>query len=766
MNPGMSGALQRPKGDRLSVPSTGRTIFSSVRPWVQPISVAFGMLSRNLLASGQHVPLWHRYGETFSPLIPSFDTKSFSPETELRLCISAVLCEYMLYRAANPQDKTVTFEDAEQWFLGDVKEGDPGLVIGNRWITSECTRALRDLSFNADFLDLMPYILEWFDNFTLYGDIPDKGHIRAMKRSLGVVCTPSDLADYMVGQAFKLHSAIAPDPHQVENKFAVLDPACGTGVFLSAALDIMKATWGKQCKTWDLVKCLYGMDVSPQAIQSCTFVLTARCFSESRRDNLSPWKIWQAIRGNLAVVDSTLVYRDQTGRNQPFSLARLRAATCDELLTLRQSRDSAIRREKPLINWPRDTRCNLSYNPTNQGPSKLEDIFPELSTGFTVVVGNPPYSRLPWDSFTGVRAAHFRTAPSSTRMKSSNCYPLFVEMMWQLTRQGSASAAMVVPLSIAYGSSPSIRHLRAAIEEVPGTWRFSFFDRTPDSLFGDDVKTRNAVVLWNRDSNVKSSCVLTGPLMRWNSRNRNALFERINFVPIAGNSIRDFIPKFGSSLEATTYYHIHEVKRKLLPQFIETHVKECEPEFEHKRSVFYSSVAYNWIPVFRTLPSSIDHGIREERRSIKTLCCREEQDAWFVFACLVSRLTYWLWRVEGDGFHVTKEFLDRLPFHPSALSEDCSKQLVLLAERMWSRMQEYPVESVNKGKRTLSYCPYSCESELNEIDAILLGGLGLSENYSLFLSEFVRDNMVAGRHEEIRINPALRRVLSKESQHD
>jgi hypothetical protein len=340
----------------------------------------------------------------------------------------------------------------------------------------------------------------------------------------------------------------------------------------------------------------------------------------------------------------------------------------------------------------------------------------------------------------------------------SKYYPLFVEMMWQLAKPGLASAGMVVPLSISYSSLPSIKSLRVSIQDTPGTWQFAFFDRTPDSLFGDDVKTRNAVILWEHNLDDERSHILTGPLMRWSSRDRKDLFKRIYFVPLNVTSIRDFIPKIGGTLEAAMYECTSRAKGKLATLFIQN----SEHNIQNSKPIFYSSVAYNWIPVFQVLPNSTQNGKVNERTSIQTLYCKDEQDAWFVFACLISRLTYWLWRVEGDGFHVTKDFIYRLPFHPSALSKDNLKRLIFSAQRMWDRMLLNPVVSVNKGRQTISYYPFSCVEELKSIDSVLLDGFGLSESCISFLIKYVTNNIIAGRHDEIRTNPALRRLSGQE----
>lgn len=246
------------KSERLSIPAAGRTAFSSARRWIGPLSLVFSTLVKNVLAKNQQTDLWQRYRETFFPIVPPLNMTLIAPETELKLCVSAILCEWMVCRAANPDVEAISFEDAERWFLGDTKSLVPGLILsGSDWIPLECMKELEDLSFDVDFLDLIPYILEFFDNATTNGSIPEKQSLRIMKRRMGVVYTPSDLADFIIGQTLGYHKGKAFELEMAEGAFAVLDPACGTGIFLRSALDAMKKTWGTKHSTWDSMKCVY-----------------------------------------------------------------------------------------------------------------------------------------------------------------------------------------------------------------------------------------------------------------------------------------------------------------------------------------------------------------------------------------------------------------------------------------------------------------------------------------------------------------------------
>ena len=71
-------------------------------------------------------------------------------------------------------------------------------------------------------------------------------------------------------------------------------------------------------------------------------------------------------------------------------------------------------------------------------------------------------------------------------------------------------------------------------------------------------------------------------------------------------------------------------------------------------SVFVGSTAYNWLVLYRE--SNADGRVNSRRLVAE---CREQAD--WAYAVLGSGLVYWLWRVEGDGFHVPADMVGEPP---------------------------------------------------------------------------------------------------------
>jgi len=76
--------------------------------------------------------------------------------------------------------------------------------------------------------------------------------------------------------------------------------------------------------------------------------------------------------------------------------------------------------------------------------------------------------------------------------------------------------------------------------------------------------------------------------------------------------------------------------------------------------VFLASTAYNFLNVYRNL-SNKNGAYAASENSVHCLEFAREDAAELAFAVLSSRLVYWLWHALGDGFHVTRRFIESIP---------------------------------------------------------------------------------------------------------
>lgn len=547
---------------------------------------------------------------------------------------------------------------------------------------------LRELEVSPRLSDILPYAAEVFE--TGNEMLLALGPGRRSKKAHGIYYTPSDVADYVTKHCWDIakRSVSSKPPRWI-------DPACGTGSFLLSALYETAArldiSVGQDAIDFASDN-LFGLDLSETALQSAAFMISLACLGSERDLNEPLIKLVRRIGNNFVVLDATTIN----------SLDQISAA------------------------------------------------LPALHQGADFLVSNPPYVWIERNHSNG-QAEMF---PDAVKKKGSrgNAYTDFVNMMdWILKSEGGVSG-MVTPLSLSFSSRPEFEALRASIQKTNGQWQFAHFDRTPDSLFGDDVKTRNCIV-FHRASSDKKSSIYTTNLLRWNSRKRSFLFSGIEFVQVGGG-IRFGVPKLGSRFASTLLELLTSVVDR--PTMGCT-LKRVDPhKTEGARVLVCRGTAYNWLP-FELL---------ERTEATERVLPGDKLSYWgtasgfeaATFAILHSRLVFWLWRVWGDGFHLTDEFIGKIPFSTHSLPPQTIESLNALGMKLWAEMKCHKIEKSNAGKNSVTYCSYVCVDQLDMIDSELTTALGLPRTTTEYLKEFMREVIVAGRESELTTNRALNKV--------
>jgi hypothetical protein len=165
----------------------------------------------------------------------------------------------------------------------------------------------------------------------------------------------------------------------------------------------------------------------------------------------------------------------------------------------------------------------------------LDAVFPAIKEGPHLVIGNPPYADLGLRGDLPELARRFSSLGRAPRA-SDDLYPLFFEQMIRLAAPDAHGGALVLPLSLACNTGAQFVALRQLISQTSGSWRFAFFDREPHALFGEDVKTRNTIILWTRAKTERASSIFTGPLRKWRadmySKNFGATTSKSSSEPV------------------------------------------------------------------------------------------------------------------------------------------------------------------------------------------------------------------------------------------
>ena len=634
-------------------------------------------------------------------------------------------------RSLGDLDPYASLRDAESWFLGPIRppKSLSGLVAAI--VDGQAARALERISYGNDLRDLLPYVLESLgpgSRASVKRDSRTRESRRA-KKAGGVFYTPSDVAEYIASEALGGLGERCVDP-------LVLDPACGSGVFLKAALESATRRAPGLDRFGFVEGSLYGIDISPLAVEAACFVLLRECLEpKTRRCNTSPWSLWHRIRCNFCVGDALDFTLAPPPRDDTESLAALRKAVDQSYVS-------------PAWNGGRSPTASALF-PEGVG---LGSVFPELATGVDAVIGNPPYAAIgPREDAAALQRRY--ASLSASRVSQGNYFPVFVELMWRLARRGRSSSGMVVPLSLAYNRRAQMVAVRRGIMNSGGRWRFAFFDREPHALFGEEVKTRSAIAFRLDDAEFGGCTTIeTGPLRKWNSRQRSSLFSSIEFTPLPGSLIVAGIPKLAGKEPAGVFAEL--MRRPTRLHQMCASVQSCQPSEtvtnSSKPRVFVAGTAYNFLGVFRPHRSLPTQRAPWSSSNVLALEFAGEDEAARAFAYLGSRVAYWLWHVTEDGFHVSRSFVLNLPLADTICDEIQKKTLADCGVRLWNDVQTQQVLSVNGGRQTISYRPYASDHLRDEIDSLLLEALGVAPSFAEYLQCFTRATATVGGHNKRR----------------
>lgn len=703
-------ALLTKKGTpHLAVPRRGHVLSTVAETYGQPIREAVAILSCSLIRKHCHSV----YKSLFAPGRWQPVTEMVRPDAEMAAW--AIASMWVTSVASEALPTTASLAEAEQWFFGpDASERLTSLPSAHA--ISRAENVLRAQADPSVYYQLLPYILDPHGPGSRLSVRRNPGThaARARKRAEGVFYTPVDVAEYMVGAC--LDSVNGDEPP------SVFDPACGTGVFLRAALKELQRRHPQKSVLTLASSCLFGTDIDPWPLDAAVFVLLTDIQRDRPGDTVAPATLWHRLRLNFVCIDTLLI--DPTEDTHPADGNRSCAS------------DAAV----PV---PAGERIFSGEDRDEVGRIPLSFLFAELRHGPTVILGNPPYADLGNRADFAVLSRAFETLAVKPHPKAEIYLP-FIEQMIRLANGEACAGALVVPLSIACNVGPQFTAIRKLIAETPGRWRFAFFDRQPHALFGEDVKTRNAIMLWSRSSSDRRTVLATGSLRKWRGDDRAEMFGSIRFT-VMGGDICAGIPKFEGGCQAAAL-KVLSTRRTRLEQAVQGILRlnlARSPDADD-RTVFVGPTAYNFLNVFLKPPR--DLLVSEQTLSehpLYAISCASRNDALAVFAMLTSHLSYWWWHTHGDGFHVSRRFIADIPFGLETLAGREAAKLSACGVELWSAIRMNPIISLNRDRTSLAYTPNGHDDIRRKADQVLADIVGLESTFVDEIQQFTAHTVAA-----------------------
>jgi hypothetical protein len=314
-------------------------------------------------------------------------------------------------------------------------------------------------------------------------------------------------------------------------------------------------------------------------------------------------------------------------------------------------------------------------------------------------------------------------------------YLPFVEMAWRVASGAKDAASLVVPLALGANRSADHRRCRTAMAQGGGSWTLLFFDRQPHALFGEEAKTRATIAI--RRPGPRPAEIRTSGLLKWTSRQRASIFSEARATSMGQTNIGRLVPKLGSEAEVRLYAALEDFRLRsgMRPEPVKAAAQDIVGT-KLTADVFVAGTAYNFLNIFRNYPDHLSWRGTLSASGIHRLGCESIEAADAVTAILVSRLAFWLWHVECDGFHVPAWFLAELPLLNIRLDDAATARLAALGREAWAGVQRDILCSTNRDRLTFAFRPTKIGPVRSEIDRTLLALIDADLSQAEMLEQF------------------------------
>lgn len=291
---------------------------------------------------------------------------------------------------------------------------------------------------------------------------------------------------------------------------------------------------------------------------------------------------------------------------------------------------------------------------------------------------------------------------SDESFKCSDLYGYVIKRVFQILSP-NGNHGFIVMHNLAF--SRNFADVRSLLKGRNGSQWYSFYSRIPSGLFSGDVRVRNCIY-------ILSSCGekrYTSRLHRWFAEQRDVLFSSsIQYNSFMFNGV---IPMFDSE----TVQPIYENKKGLQLSLL-------EDKFNGKE-LYYKKVGYNFLSVTNVIPPAFNNGGKHvsqtEIGSIKF------QRSYYKYIQLLSCGKFYLskWLTYGDDFHLTGGNLSSFSFPFDSISEGDKDTLNHLYDEFSKNLPSTIQYKLNAGIKVGTFNTSALWSITDKSDLIFLSYL-------------------------------------------
>lgn len=342
--------------------------------------------------------------------------------------------------------------------------------------------------------------------------------------------------------------------------------------------------------------------------------------------------------------------------------------------------------------------------------------FPEavLEGGFSVVVGNPPFV-----SRNKVEYSFHGFASDD----APDIYAPCLERSAQMVVDGGR-LAMIAPISLVRGLK--FRQLRQSLEtQLPTRW-FSVYDLIPGNLF--KAKVRPVIFVGHAiQSNI--SRVSSSNLRRWRQEYREYLFETVMYSQSHPEKTLAYTWPLIGDPAASDLLRELSASGKSIGTWVRKHGK-----FKVGRKTVMN---LRFITVFLREPPCWEMindspGQRVTQTKVHWMGFEEELHQHAAFLIGAGRFGHWLWTTIGDAFDVTSGMVEWFPCDLDRL-RPVTNEVIHLGHALADRMMDAPIVDRNK-KFVGGYNLGECRDLTDKADQIIMKHLGVGDYWPTVLA--------------------------------
>ena len=220
--------------------------------------------------------------------------------------------------------------------------------------------------------------------------------------------------------------------------------------------------------------------------------------------------------------------------------------------------------------------------------------------------------------------------------------------------------------------------VRAILKKEPGTKWFSFYSRIPSGLFSGDVRVRNCIYLLSPNG----SGNYTSKLNRWFTEQRPVLFATLKYSDFKWN---DVVPMLHlSELQA-----LYEAKKGNNFELLKD---------RNGHSMYFKKIAYNSLSVSNIAPPAYDTKHRSIPQSELNDVKIDKKYFPFVWLLCIGKFYVSKWLTYGDDFHLTSKDIMDFAFPFDSLSEEDKNRLNSICEKVKKELPDTTQFKLNAGK--------------------------------------------------------------------